>query len=130
MAERRHTFGKSERLCGRSAIGDLIQKGRSGEIPGTLRFRYLTGTGTGLNRIMVSVPKRNFKRAVRRNLLKRRMRESYRLQKQLLTTTGNDILFTYSAREVLPYGTISDAVGRVLVKINGRTAPKHDGNEQ
>ena len=35
------------------------------------------------NAVMVSVPKRNFKRAVKRNLLKRRIRESYRLNKEI-----------------------------------------------
>jgi ribonuclease P protein component len=53
----------------------------------------------------VSVPKRNFKRAVRRNLLKRRIRESYRRQKALLGS-GVDVLFVYTSREVLPYEAV------------------------
>ena len=42
---------------------------------------------------------------MKRNLLKRRIRESYRRQKSLLPG-GVDLLFVYTSREVLPYETI------------------------
>ena len=61
--------------------------------------------GNAVSRILISVPKRSFKRAVKRNLLKRRIRESYRRQKSLLSG-GVDLLFVYTSREVLPYETI------------------------
>ena len=54
---------------------------------------------------MVSVPKRSFKRAVKRNLLKRRIRESYRRQKGLLAQPW-DLFIVYTSREVLPYEAI------------------------
>ncbi len=116
----RFTFPKEERLCGRTDIERLIMKGKYGEISGVLRFRHLSGTDSGLNRIMISVPKRNFKRAVRRNLLKRRIRESYRLQKHDLDSVGNDILIVYVAKEVLPYSEIFSAIGKLIAKINSR----------
>ncbi len=59
----------------------------------------------GPSRIVVSVPKRSFKRAVKRNLLKRRIRESYRRQKGLLAQPW-DLLIVYTSREVLPYEAI------------------------
>ena len=74
------TFRKSERLCGKSSIATLLGKGRW--IAGThikCCYRALPPESE-CSRIAVSVPKRNFKRAVKRNLLKRRMRESYRTQ--------------------------------------------------
>ncbi len=124
MAEAlRFTFTKEERLCGRTNIERLIEKGRYGEIPGVLRFRHLSDTDSGLNRIMISVPKRNFKRAVRRNLLKRRIRESYRLQKHDLLTLGNDIHIIYTSKEILPYSDIFAAIGKLIAKINAR---KHE----
>ena len=67
---------------------------------------------------MVSVPKKNFKRAVRRNLLKRRIRESYRKQKHAIDGTGTDILFIYSGREIMSYSDIFASIGAAIQKIN------------
>ena len=68
------------------------------------------------SRIVVSVPKRLFKRAVKRNLLKRRIREAYRHQKDLLSAPV-DILFIYTAPEVLPYEVIYADMTAILQKI-------------
>ena len=95
---------KSERLCGLKAVGELFQTGKSASA-GCLRCKYLLREDGEASRIVVSVPKRSFKRAVKRNLLKRRIRESYRRQKALLGP-GVDILFIYTAAEVLPYEVV------------------------
>lgn len=71
------------------------------------------------SRIVVSVPKRSFKRAVKRNLLKRRIRESYRRQKALLGP-GVDILFIYTAAEVLPYEVIYADMASLLHAVSAR----------
>lgn len=68
-------------------------------------------------RIMVSVPKKNFKRAVKRNLLKRRIREAYRLQKNILEGMDTDILFIYGTKEVLSSEQIHALVGEHLRSI-------------
>ena len=70
----------------------------------------------GVSRIVVSVPKRLFKRAVKRNLLKRRIREAYRRQKDLVSAPA-DILFIYTAQEVLPYEVIYADMTAILQKI-------------
>lgn len=74
---------------------------------------------------MVSVPKKMFKRAVKRNLLKRRIRESWRKQKHALAgLSGYDILFTYSQKEELSYEEIYEAVGKVIEKVRHNAESK------
>ena len=124
-----NTLPKQERLCGKTAIGQLIAKGKHGNVPG-LKFLYLTDTGTETNRIMVSVPKKMFKRAVKRNLMKRRIRESWRKQKHsLLTDGGTDILFIYPMKEIQTYEQIYACVGQIIEKIN-KTQIKNDTVEE
>ena len=78
----------------------------------------MSNNGTETNRIMVSVPKKMFKRAVKRNLLKRRIRECWRKQKHALQTTGTDILFIYPTKEIQSYEQIYTCVGQIIEKIN------------
>jgi len=121
--ETSNTLPKRERLCGRTAIGKFLAGGRHGSVPG-LRFLYMTPTGQETDRIMVSVPKKMFKRAVKRNLLKRRIRESWRRQKHMLMSEGGtDILFIYPSKEVQSYEQIYASVGRVIERINAAGKP-------
>ena len=123
--EVRNTLPKSERLCGKTAISKLLAKGKHGSVPG-LRYLCLYGTDAEVNRMMVSVPKKLFKRAVKRNLLKRRIRESWRKQKHMLTVGGKvDILFMYAVKEVLSYDEIYAAVGQIIVGLNSRFGQKN-----
>ena len=123
------TLTKAERLSGKVAIGRLMSEGRWGH---SQHFKYCvlrTGSAApaegaatepaaaSLNRIMVSVPKKLFKRAVKRNLLKRRIRESYRTQKDLLAVSGVDILFFYNTPEVLPFAEVKAEVAEILQRI-------------
>ena len=111
------SFPKKERVCGKKSISALLDKGRWGSTA-SLRFCCLTPTGEDVNRVMVSVPKKHFKRAVKRNLLKRRMRESYRTRKAILATPGHDIMLVYTSREIQPFSTISAEVESILDQIN------------
>ena len=67
--------------------------------------------------VLFSVPKKFHKRANKRNLLRRRTKEAYRLQKQTLkngSPANLDLALIYSSKEVLPYKTIQNAVRRIL----------------
>jgi len=89
----RNTFRKEERLCSKRLIDDLFRNGSSFVLY-PFRVVYLIAIPATENvgtpsesqesakvQILFSAPKRRFKQAVTRNLLKRRMREAYRLQK-------------------------------------------------
>ena len=111
-------FPKAEKLCGKSDIAALMAQGRRG---GCACLRYCCrirpeGDETSGIRVMVSVPKKHFKRAVKRNLLKRRIRESYRRQKGLLPS-GFDLAFVYTPREVLSYAEIYEDMTRLLTRL-------------
>lgn len=118
MAEQAaHTLSKAERLCGRNDISRLLKEGKYSFSP-LLRCCILKDNGLDYNRIMVSVPKKSFKRAVKRNLLKRRIRESYRLQKHEFSAPRHvDIMFMYTSKEVRPFKEIFDEVGGIIKKI-------------
>ncbi len=124
--EVRNTLPKKERLCGKTAISTLLAKGKHGSVPG-LRYLCLYGTETGVNRILVSVSKKFFKRAVKRNLLKRRIRESWRKQKHQLVVEGSfDILLIYSVKEILSYEEIYASVGQVIDALNSKYGPRQN----
>ena len=114
-----HTLSKEERLCGKTTVSALISDGKWGTTP-HLRFCWAAGRDTGRNRLMVSVPKKFFKRAVKRNLLKRRMREAYRLQKELLAATGVDLMLAYSHPEVADFALLYAEVAEILQRISAK----------
>ena len=117
IAPQGHTLPKEERLCGKTTVSALISDGKWGTTP-HIRYCWAAGRETGCNRLMVSVPKKFFKRAVRRNLLKRRLREAYRLQKELLPGPGTDLMLSYSHAEVAGFTTLYAEVTEVLTRIS------------
>lgn len=122
MPER--TLSRTERLRTLGAIRRLFTEGESGFV---YPFRYLWYAEADTEpsvEVLFSVPKKYHKRANKRNLLRRRTKESYRLQKELLTLRVGernlDLALIYSAREVLPSKKISHAVRRILESIAER----------
>jgi ribonuclease P protein component len=79
------TFKKDERLCNFTAIEKLFNEGHSFFIHPVkiIWMEYETGCSNSAQ-LLISVPKRNFKHAVARNLIKRQIREAYRLNKKIL----------------------------------------------
>ena len=82
MVNRRYTLSKEERLSWKRYIDLLFEKGQS-FVAFPLRVVYLAVEEETLApvSILVSVPKKKFRRAVKRNLIKRQVREAYRVRK-------------------------------------------------
>lgn len=114
MSEVPQTFSKQERLRGEKNTSTLLSRGKYGY---EQMLRYCYKAGEGQSRLMISVPKRLFKRAVKRNLLKRRIRESYRRQKGLLEAMPTDLLIIWNSKEIRDYDQVYKAVGAVLSKV-------------
>ena len=68
----------------------------------------------------VSVPKRNFKRAVRRNLLKRRLREAWRRSGGPGAAGKLDVFIYYIGKQVEDYERIEKSVSQVLDDLASR----------
>ena len=120
-AQKSHGLSKAERISGVKDVAALLAGGKwmRSEL---LKVCFMRND-LEYSRIVVSVPKRLFKRAVKRNLLKRRIREAYRLQKELLgatpgaAATGFDILLQYNSPEVADFAAIRADVATVLRRI-------------
>lgn len=113
---------RTERLRSLGAIRRLFESGRSGF---AFPFRYIwyTEPDTVFSvEVLFSVPKKFHKRANKRNLLRRRTKEAYRLQKQLLAAPGErpfalDMALIYSSKDVVPYKQIAHAMRKILSAI-------------
>ncbi len=114
---RRDSAPSAERRKGSGEYGPQCPPGGCHEVTGGRMVENYDVVRLSPNNIIVSVPKRLFKRAVKRNLLKRRLREAYRTQKGLLPPEGYSILFLYNTKEVLDYAAVREQVGAILQKI-------------
>lgn len=83
--ETQYGFPKSERLRHKKLIDELFVSGqRSFKHPIMAVWKVCDIPEKVSAQVGFSVPKKHYKRAVKRNLVKRRLREAYRLQKQEL----------------------------------------------
>ncbi len=119
------TFKKNERLKSKKLIEQLFKKG---QIIHHYPFKalYLFSQDVDLlypAQIAVSVSKRNFKKAVDRNYIKRKLREAYRKNKnnfyQVLTNSNQKLYFfvIYTAKTDLEYLEIEKSMQLLLKKL-------------
>jgi ribonuclease P protein component len=122
-----HRLTKEERLSSRKKLNALFTSGTSFVVY-PVRFVWMVTSQDGPfpARAAFSASKRYWKRAVDRNLLKRRMRESYRVQKQILYQSAlppaSQIILAclYIADKPSAFDTVNTSMAKGLQKIAKR----------
>lgn len=112
-----HGFPKHSKLCGQERITALY---KNGERFTAWPLRVTWQPTEGETQILVWAPKSLFKRAVKRNRLRRLMREAYRLHQGLLGEEHYLIAFNYIDKEEQPFSVVEKAVCKALNKIHGK----------
>tara|TARA_Y100000816_G_C26080392_1_gene569347 strand:- start:226 stop:600 length:375 start_codon:yes stop_codon:yes gene_type:complete len=111
------TFSKEERITHKGDIEKLFISGKKLNLF-PFDIRYYSGNMGSLNKVLISVSKKNIKSAVKRNLIKRRIRESYRLNKEQLSNSGYSIAIIYVDNKILNFKQIDDFIKKVLKNIS------------
>jgi|SRR3954471_14008651 len=115
------TFSKNERLCSKPLIDKLIQKGNSfNGFPFKISWMEIQESTVPV-KILISVPKRKFKKAVDRNRIKRLIREAYRKNKQVLIDCLEEkkiiFLLVYTSKTIIDYTETEAKIKEVLIRL-------------
>ena len=121
-----YTFTKEERLCNKKLIDQLYHNGSSFLCyPFKVSWALSTETQPFPAQVLFSVSKKRYKKAVDRNLIKRRLREAYRLNKQqylysLLSDANKNIVFSigFIGKEIAPYDFIEKKMLKLLSQLS------------
>ncbi|AWV99113.1 ribonuclease P protein component [Arcticibacterium luteifluviistationis] len=114
------SFNKSERLCHVKVIEGLFnrkdkQNKSLSSFPILMIYSLNELDERSFSKVLFSVPKRKFKRAVDRNLLKRRLKEAYRLNKNLISGKSNyNIAFLYIAKQIEDFSLLEASMVKLL----------------
>lgn len=125
------TFSKKERITSKILIEEIFARGSSlYSFP--LKIVYLNSPPkeTSCCQFMVSVSKKRFRRANKRNLLKRRIREAIRKNKHILIQAVENektmlaLVVIYQSNQICSYQIIEKAVHSLLNQISQLFATK------
>lgn len=125
MQSEKQTLNKEERLKSRKLIGNLFERGKIiNHYPYKLLYEITDNKDFGFPaKIAVSVSKRNFRKAVDRNRIKRKMKEAYRLNKnelyEILNKNDQNLYFfvIYTAKQDTEYQKLEKEMQLLLKKI-------------
>ena len=119
------SFPKNERLCGKTTIDNLFENGDS--IKDSI-FRLVWNTeefdNDTIAKTLIVVPKKNIKNAANRNVLKRRIREAFRIHKSELYKKIKSkkqqlaIVIIYQGQEISPHKVIEEKIKLILSRLS------------
>ncbi|MGK7393201.1 MAG: ribonuclease P protein component [Candidatus Cyclobacteriaceae bacterium M3_2C_046] len=118
----KRTFSKSERLNNKDLIKELFSRGSSFFIyPFKVVYLPQPCQNFSYPTILISVSKKNFKKAVARNKIKRRIREAYRVNKYILAEKSPEktaaVAFIYVSKDILDFASIESKLKLILLRL-------------
>lgn len=120
MNRTRFLFPKSERLNSNIKIDRLFTDGKAFLVYPLRTVYFISSENPSGVEVLISVPKKKFKKAVHRNRIKRLIREAYRLNKNELCNvviSGNlqmQVAFVYVADKELNFHELNDKMKQIL----------------
>jgi len=125
----KQTFTKEERLSSKKIIEQLSQKGNSFfEYPFKVIWLKTPLQTKYPVQIVIGVPKRNFKKAVDRNKIRRRIKEAYRKNKNIIYNFLEEkkiqcaLMLVYTAKTEIEYKEIESKIILTLQRLTGKVA--------
>jgi ribonuclease P protein component len=122
------TFSKNERLCSKILIERLIETGKSfNHSPYRITWLPIAESSAPI-KVVISIPKRSFKKAVDRNRLKRQTREIYRKQKQTVYDVLGErnilLLIIYTAKAKIEFKELELKLKEAMERLSNTVAEK------
>ncbi len=122
----KQTFKKEERLHSKKLIGQLFARGDSFFVyPFKVIYLPVSENSSIPAQVLISVSKKKFKSAVKRNRIKRLIREAYRKNKQFLTNENPQnktllMAFIYVADTIMEYHDIEKKIILILQRLKSK----------
>lgn len=120
MESSKNTYPKKEKLKSKNTIELLFSEGKSvSKYP--LRLVYIALKENETQKVGVSVSKKYFKKATDRNYFKRLLRETYRINKNLLWNNLHKpyaCMIFYQSKDRLNYQEINEKMIQLFEKFN------------
>ncbi len=117
-------FPKKQKLCGEKVIERLFANGKSiSEKSFRAIWNFEKNNDQVCVKSLIVVSKKRLKLAVDRNVVKRRIKEAYRLQKKQLecflegTNQQLNLAIIYQEEEILDYKTLEEKINLLLSRL-------------
>jgi ribonuclease P protein component len=118
-------FPKKQKLCNETAIKKMFSNGKSFVVePIRLVWKVEENTDKEAIKSIIVVPKKKLNLASTRSIVRRRMKEAYRLNKIELEASLNskniqlNIAIIYQEEEILPYKVIEEKIKLILGRLS------------
>ena len=124
----RKTLKKSEKLCSQTAIDALFSPAKAAKGALAYPLRMVSAPRSGMRRsgaapvqFLISIPKKRLRKAVDRVQMRRRVREAYRLNRDLIREINPeepvDVAFISIANSLTPYDRVERAMKKLLAAL-------------